>query len=141
MTRSNLRKTQTSKSSIIFRLISGVPLVLFGTMHLVGAAPIEPILAAARVPLPQLNALGAPAIEVGTGLMLLSGWFTRIGALFVTVTKAVALYSHAIADWQGEPTPLIPVAVNVSAAYILWRGADAWSLDARAVAEREKTSW
>ena len=53
-------------------------MVLFGMMHIVGSAPIEPILAAARIPLPQLNALVAPAIEVGSGLMLLSGWFARM---------------------------------------------------------------
>ncbi len=51
MTFSNIRATRPTKEVIVFRLIAGLPLVLFGTMHLIGAPRMRPILEAANIPL------------------------------------------------------------------------------------------
>ncbi len=134
MTFPRIRETKPAKEVIVFRLIAGLPLVLFGTMHLIGSPPMRPILEAANIPLPGLNAVFAPIVQVLAGLLLLSGAFARVGALLAAPTMVVALYSHAVADWDDEPTPLIAVAVLVCSLYVLWRGAGAWSLDAKAQA-------
>ena len=135
MTLMNIRETRAGKEAFLFRLIAGLPLAMFGTMHLVGAAPMKPILVAANIPLPDINALIAPVAEVLASVLLLSGAFARLGSLLAAGTMSVALYSHAVADWQDEPNPLIAAAVLACSLYILWRGAGAWSLDAKAQAE------
>ncbi len=134
MTPLNIRETRAGKEAVLFRLIAGLPLAVFATMHLVGAAPMKPILEAADIPLPGINAVVAPIVQVLASVLLLSGAFARLGGLLAAGTMAVALYSHAVADWQDEPSPLIAAAVLVCSLYILWRGAGAWSLDARAQA-------
>lgn len=127
-----VRRTAALKHIVMARLIAGVPLVGIATMHLLGAAPMKPILDAARIPLPDLNAVVAPIVEVMAGLLILSGAFARIGAVLGCATMAVAIYSHVVADWTDEPPIALPVAVLLASLYVLWRGGGAWSLDARA---------
>lgn len=129
-TLSSLRQTAALKHVIVARVIAGVPLAGLGFMHLIGAAPMKPILEAAKIPLPDLNAVVAPLVEVVAGLLLLSGAFARIGAILACVTMAVAIYAHLAADWVDEPPIALPIAVLLAALYVLWRGGGAWSVDA-----------
>jgi uncharacterized membrane protein YphA (DoxX/SURF4 family) len=126
-----LRRTRPIKHMLIPRLIAGLPLVGIAAMHLVGAAPMKPILEAAKIPLPDLNAVVAPIVEIVAGLLILSGAFARIGAVLACGTMAVAIYSHMVADWPDEPPIILPIAVLLAALYVLWRGGGAWSVDAR----------
>ncbi|MFN7022402.1 MAG: DoxX family protein [Phycisphaerales bacterium] len=125
-----IRRTNALKHVIIARLIAGVPLVGIATMHLLGAAPMKPILEAAKIPLPDLNAIVAPIIELIAGLLILSGAFARIGAVLGCATMVVAIYAHMVADWADEPPIVLAIAVLLAALYVLWRGGGAWSLDA-----------
>ncbi len=129
---SNLRtllRTRPLKHVIVARLIAGLPLVGIGAMHLAGAAPMRPILEAAGIPMPGFNAALAPLMEILAGALLLSGAAARVGAVIATLSMAVALYAHAVADWQDEPPVVLPLAVILAALYVLARGAGAWSID------------
>jgi len=97
---------------------------------------MRPILEAAHIPLPALNAVVAPIFEVAAGLMILLGGFARIGAAIAIGTMLVALYAHLTADWPDEPPVVLPVAVLAAAAYVLYQGAGRWSLDAAGAARR-----
>ena len=48
---------------------------------------------------------------------------------------AIAVYAHIVIDaWpnaEGEPPLALPLVVAACAAYVLWRGAGRWSVDAR----------
>ncbi len=129
---SNIRallSTRPLKHMIVARLIAGLPLVGIGAMHLAGAAPMRPILEAAGIPMPGLNAALAPLMEILAGALLLSGTAVRVGAVIAAISMAVALYAHAVADWQDEPPVVLPLAVLLAALYVLVRGAGAWSVD------------
>jgi putative oxidoreductase len=117
--------TRPHKEVIVARLIAGGLPAVFGAMHLVGAAPMKPILEAANIPLPSLGAVVAPIIEVVAGLLLLAGFQARVGAL----TMLVAIYTHLVADWPDEPPVVVAVVVLAGALYVLWRGGGAWSMD------------
>lgn len=132
LTLASIRQTAALKHVIVARLIAGLPLVGMGMMHLIGAGPIMPILEAARIPLPEVNAVLAPVVEVVAGLLLLSGAFARVGAALGCASMAVAVYAHVVADWPDEPPIVLPIAVLLAALYVLWRGGGAWSMDAKA---------
>ncbi len=128
----SLRRTTPLKHVIVARLIAGLPLAGLGFMHLIGAAPMKPILEAAKIPLPDLNAVVAPIFEVLAGLLLLTGAFSRVGGLIGAGTMAVAMYAHLTADWPDEPPIVLPIAVLAGCLYVLWRGGGAWSMDLKA---------
>lgn len=126
-----MTKTEALKHVIVARLIAGVPLLGIGVMHLIGAAPMRPILEGAGIPLPGLNAVVAPLVEVAAGLMLLAGAGARIGGVLGAVTMLAALYAHAVFTWDDEPPIVLPIAVLAACLYVAWRGGGAWSVDAR----------
>jgi uncharacterized membrane protein YphA (DoxX/SURF4 family) len=130
-TLASIRHTTALKHVIVARLIAGLPLVGIAAMHLIGAAPLRPILEAAKIPLPDLNTVVAPVVEVVAGLLILSGAFARVGAVLGSVTMALAMYAHVVADWTDEPPIMLPIAVLLAALYVLWRGGGAWSVDAK----------
>ncbi len=132
-----LRTTSNLKHVLVPRLIAGLPLLVIGVMHLTGAAPMRPILEAARIPLVDFNAVAAPAGEVLAALLLLSGGMARIGGLIALGAMSVAIYAHIVADWGDEPPIALPIVVLACSAYVLWRGAGAWSLDLAATRSRE----
>lgn len=125
----NLRQTESLKHLIVVRLIAGLPLVAIGLMHITGAAPMRPILDAASIPLPGINAIVAPLAQVVAGSLILIGAWARVGALLASGAMVVAIYAHLAADWADEPPIVLPIAVLFAALYILWRGAGARSLD------------
>lgn len=124
-----IRSTAGLKHMIIPRLVAGLPLAGFGTLHLLGAAPMRPILEAGGIPFVGFNAVFAPAVEVLAGVMLLLGAFARVGGALGAGVMVVALYTHIVANWQDEPPMVIPALVLASCLYVAWRGGGAWSLD------------
>jgi len=127
----SLRRTRPLKHVLIARLIAGLPLLGLNIMHLIGAAPLRPILDAAKIPLPEVGAIVAPILGVLAGLMLLSGAFARIGAAIGFASMAVALYAHLTSDWPDDPPIILPIAVLSAAAYALKHGGGARSVDGR----------
>ena len=127
-----VRRTEPLRHVLVLRLLAGLPLLGIGVQHLVGTAPLLPILQEAGIPFPELNAAIAPGMEVLAGLLLLSGLFGRVGGLIGANSMVVALYTHAVADWADEPPLLLPVAVLAGALYVVARGSGRYSFDAAA---------
>jgi uncharacterized membrane protein YphA (DoxX/SURF4 family) len=78
-----------------------------------------------------------PLLEIAVGLALGVGFFVRLTGLVVVGIMIVATYVHLVVDdpslFPLQPSaPIIPLVVIAVSAYLVWRGAGAWSLDLRA---------
>ena len=120
---------------VVPRLIAGLPLLAIGLMHVLDdTTPMRPLVEAAGLPAAGLLSPLAVAAEIVAGALLLSGFYTRLGALVAIPVMVVAAYAHLAIDvWPnsaGEPPIILPVVVLVCAVYVLYRGGGAWSVDA-----------
>ena len=94
-------------------------------------------LAAANIPLAELNRWVVPLIEMGVGVALLVGFYTRVATLLVLNIMVVATYVHLVVT---DPTlfplqpaePIIPAVVMILSTYVLVKGGGSGSLDLRA---------
>lgn len=129
-----LTQTNSSKVTIVPRLIAAVPLIGINIMHLTGAAPLEPILIGAGIPMPGINAIIGPIFGVLAGVLILSGAFARVGSVIAIGSMFMALFAHVRFDWADEPLIVLPIAVIAASAWVLWKGAGAWSVDGRTAA-------
>lgn len=141
----NIQATGDAKYAIVLRAVAGVPLLLFGMMHLTGAAPMEPLIEAAGLPAAGLLGVLAPIAQVVAGVSLLLGAFARVGSALAIGTMLGAVATHVkVADdaWPTpqddgsiapgpEPVALMYVAIVIIllGAVLLWRGAGKWSVD------------
>jgi uncharacterized membrane protein YphA (DoxX/SURF4 family) len=94
-------------------------------------------LVAANIPLYTISRWGVPFLEIAAGLALGAGFFVRMAGAAVIGIMIVATYVHvAVGDPSLFPlqpsAPVIPLVLIAVAAYLVWRGAGAWSLDLRA---------
>lgn len=144
-----IQRTIDARWPTIPRLVAGLPLLLFGLMHLVGATPIQPILEAAGMPAPGALAVIAPSVQAAAGLLLVLGWMTRIAAAMGGVVMLGAIASHVLIPDDRWPQPASglpgpePVGLLLLAILILGctiasaiRGGGLWSMDRRQVASR-----
>ena len=132
-----IRSTRSDRVATGIRIFIGIMFVMTGIMKLVvpslGAA-FAGQLAAANIPLQELNQWVVPFLEVGVGAVLLVGYHTRIATLLVYNIMIVAAYVHVVVSdpslFPLQPEePIIPVVVMILAAYLLLRGGGAGSLD------------
>lgn len=146
------RKTVPHKHVLLPRLVAGLPLLVLGARHYVDPGHFRNILVASGLPMVDLSAALAPAAEVLAGILLLTGTLARLGGLLGIATMVPAIVSTLAIkglDPQNLPGGLtevpfvpplpVPVVVLLCSAYVLWRGAGAWSVDA-AQAARADTS-
>lgn len=139
MTVARIRNTSNNKLAAGLRLALAVLFVMTGAMKL-----LVPMLAdawsgqlvAANVPLYTLSRWGVPFFEIAVGLALGAGFFVRLAGAAVVGIMMVATYVHLVVDdpslFPLQPSaPVIPLVVIAVAAYLVWRGAGAWSLDLR----------
>ncbi len=134
----NIRQTRFLRHVVVPRYIAGASLGIFGSLHLLLASfSMMPIMEAANLPLVGFSAIVVPILEVIAGMMLVSGFFARIGAAITLPIMAMAIYAHVVATWPGEMPFILPLVVICSAAYVLWLGAGAWSFDLRAFPEAQ----
>ncbi|MDQ8189409.1 DoxX family protein [Roseibacillus persicicus] len=126
-----ITRTTNQKSSAIVRILVSLPLLGIGIQHLIGTAPLEPILRGAGIPFPELNNVIGTGAEILAGALLITGFFARAGAALTIPTMAMALYAHAVYDWADEPPVILPIALILGSLYVIWKGAGAWSLDLR----------
>lgn len=124
-------RTTNQKSATIARIIIALPLLAIGSQHLLGIAPLEPILRGAGIPLPELNAIVGPVLELVAGALLIAGYFARIGAALTIPAMAMATYTHLVSDWADEPPIALPLTLIALSAFVLWKGAGSWSFDLR----------
>jgi len=135
-----VRSTQSDGVARGIRVVLGALFVMTGAMKLVVpmlAAAWAGQLAAANIPLPDLNRWVVPFIEMGVGVALLVGFYTRIATLLVLNIMAVATYVHLVvhnpALFPLQPTePIIPAVVMILSVYLLVKGGGSGSLDLRA---------
>ncbi|MEE9132502.1 MAG: DoxX family protein [Gemmatimonadota bacterium] len=135
-----IRATRQNRLAGGVRVFLGALFLMTGAMKLVVPMLAEAWagqLAAASIPLEDLNRWVVPIVEMGVGVVLLLGYFARIAALAVLGIMVVATYVHlVVADpslFPLQPSePVIPAVVMVLAVYLLLRGAGAGSLDLNA---------
>ncbi len=140
MTPDSLRRTSEDKLAGIVRLLLALLFLMAGAMKL-----LIPMLAdawsgqllAANLPFYSITRWAVPFLEAFLGVALAVGLFARPAVVVVIGIMVVATYVHvAVEDLPLFPLqpsePIIPLIVIAMSAYILWRGAGAWSLDLRA---------
>lgn len=140
MTLHELRKTRADKLAGVTRLVLGVLFVMTGLMKLVVPMLAEAWsgqLIAADLPFYTLTRWAVPFVEVGVGILLLVGLFSRLAGVVVLAVMVVATYVHTVVDdpalFPLQPrAPVIPFGVIMLVAYVIWRGAGSWSLDLKA---------
>lgn len=140
MTLQFIRKTRHDRVAAWIRIGLGFLFVMTGVMKLVvpslGAA-FAGQLAGANIPFQELNRWVVPFVEVGVGIALVMGFYTRIATLLVFSIMIVGTYVHLVVDdpsvFPLQPTePIIPVVVMILSVYLLLRGGGSGSLDLRA---------
>lgn len=125
----SIRSTQPLMHIGIIRLLISLPLILIGGQHVVGLAPLLPLLQGAGIPMAEVFAVTVPFIEVVCGVSLLIGFYARPSAVVTLITMAVAMYTHHVFDWPDEPIFALPVAVFCGSILVLWFGAGSFSRD------------
>ena len=140
MTVGRIRSTSNNKIAAGLRLALAVVFLMTGAMKL-----LVPMLAdawsgqlvAAGIPLYTISRWGVPFLEIAVGLALGVGLVVRLAGLVVVGIMIAATYVHLVVDdpslFPLQPSaPVIPLVVIAMSAYLVWRGAGAWSLDLRA---------
>jgi uncharacterized membrane protein YphA (DoxX/SURF4 family) len=133
----NLRQTFPNKFVGIIRMMLGVIFIMTGIMKLTLAdfgASWSIQLIEAEIPLYTLNYWFVPIFEISLGIVLLLGYYARIGALMVLPVMLVAIYVHLTvnnpAAFPAQPQePFIPVAVFIMALIVIKKGGGNWSMD------------
>ena len=137
MTLDGICRTSGDKLAGGVRILLAVLFLMTGAMKLLvptlGDAFSGQLLAAG-IPLPELSRRSVPFVEIAVGAALALGAFSRIAVIVVMGIMVVATYVHLVVDdpslFPLQPTePIIPLVVMVLSAYVLWRGAGAWSRD------------
>lgn len=113
----------------VIRVLISLPLILIGSQHVIGLAPLLPLLEGAGIPLASLFAVSVPFIEVLCGVSLFIGFYARPSAAITLITMTVAMYTHWVFDWPDEPIFFLPVGVFLGSFLVLWFGAGAFSRD------------
>jgi uncharacterized membrane protein YphA (DoxX/SURF4 family) len=139
MTITRIRRTSNSRFAAGLRLALAALFLMTGAMKL-----LVPMLAdawsgqllAAGIPLYTISRWSVPFLEIVVGLALGVGSVVRLAGLVVVGIMLVATYVHLVVDdpslFPLQPSaPIIPLIVIAAAAYLMWRGAGAWSLDLR----------
>ncbi len=144
----NIRNTSDDKVGGVVRLLLAMIFVMAGVMKLV--APVlgdvwSGQLLAANVPFYSLTRWAVPFVEIGVGVALTVGLYARLASVIVMGIMVAATYVHLVVDdptlFPLQPSePIIPLIVLLMSAYVVWRGAGAWSADLRAMASHSTTS-
>ena len=137
MTLQTIRETKNDRIATAVRTALGLLFVMTGVMKLaippLGAA-FAGQLAAANIPFEEVQRWVVPLVEIGVGVALFVGYYTRIATLMVLNNMVVATYVHLMVDdpalFPLQPTePIIPAVVTILSAYVLLRGGGSRSLD------------
>jgi putative oxidoreductase len=118
---------------LLGRILLGAPFLMSGLGKLGAYAGTVGYIAAVGLPVAPLAFIVAVAIEVGGGLMLLSGYRVRPASLVMAVFSLVTafFFHHNFADQNQMIHFLKNVMIAGGLLQITYFGAGAWSLDAR----------
>ena len=107
-----LQQTTNSPIPIVPRLIAGGILTFFSIKHFSDPEHFRDILTAAGFPMVDLSVWAASALELVAGLLLLSGFFTRVGGVFgvaAMVPAIIATLKIAGLDVENLPGGLTEI--------------------------------
>ena len=132
-----LRQTSPNKWVGIIRTMLGLIFLMTGIMKLTfaefgSAWSIQ--LIEAEIPFYTINYWLVPVFEIILGIILLIGYYSRIGAVMIIPIMIIAIYVHITvsnpAAFPAQPQePFIPIAVIIMAVIVLIKGGGNWSLD------------
>ena len=119
------------------RVLLAAMFLLAGAGKPVGFDGLVGYIASAGLPVPQLLALGAMAVDMIGGIMLLLGWKTRWAAAALLIFTGVTLLFHGF--WSAPPdqiqAQMIDFMKNITIMggflYVIAFGAGELSLDAK----------
>ncbi len=141
-----LRQTSPNKWVGIIRTMLGLIFLMTGIMKLTfaefgSAWSIQ--LIEAEIPFYTINYWLVPVFEIILGIILITGYYSRIGAVMIIPIMLVAIYVHITvsnpAAFPAQPQePFIPIAVIIMAVIVLVKGGGNWSLDLKTT-ESNKT--
>ncbi len=142
MTLDHIRSTSDDKVAGVVRLLLAIVFVMTGVMKLVVPTLAEAWsgqLLAANLPFYSLTRWTMPFVEIGVGVALTVGVHARLASVIVMGIMVPAIYVHLVVDdptlFPLQPSePVVPIMVLLMSAYLVWRGAGAWSADLRAMA-------
>jgi putative oxidoreductase len=119
---------------LLGRIMIGAPFAMSGLGKLGAYAATVGYIAAMGLPVPPLAYIAAVAVELGGGLLLLSGYRARYVSLAMAVFCLVtaAFFHHNFADQNQMIHFLKNVMMAGGLLQITYFGAGAFSLDARA---------
>ncbi len=137
-----IRNTSDDKVAGVVRLLLAMIFVMSGVMKLVVPVLAEAWsgqLLAANLPLYSLTRWTVPFVEIAVGVALTVGVHARLASVIVMGIMVPATYVHLVVDdptlFPLQPSePVVPIMVLLMSAYLVWRGAGAWSADLRAMA-------
>ena len=97
----------------------------------------------AEIPFYTLNYWFVTVFEIFLGMIILLGYYSRIGALMALPLMFVAIYVHLTvsnpAAFPAQPQePYIPIAVITMALIVIKKGGGNWSMDLKSF---NKGSW
>ncbi len=132
-----IRNTKYDKTTGLIRIMIGIIILSTGAMKLL--VPMlwhawSGQLSAAHIPFHSFNLWFVPFAEIITGLLLISGFFSRLACLVLFFMMTVATYVHltvhdpSLFPLQPE-APIIPLILIGACAYVFWHGGGAWSAD------------
>ncbi len=127
------RSTQKQGWLLLPRLVAGVPLAGLGMMHLLKPEAFKAMIQAAGMP--QASLIAAPLLEILAGILILSGFFSRIGGILALASMAGALYAHFVINPDLLPATvemppiMLPIVVVLAGLVIVALGGGRWSLD------------
>lgn len=134
-----VRSTEDDKTAGVVRIVLGFLFLATGSMKLL--VPMlwrawSGQLTQAGIPFYTFNLWFVPVAEILTGVILVIGFFTRLGSLVVIIMMMVATYVHLVVEdpsfFPLQPEePIIPIFALAMAVFVVWRGGGAWSLDLR----------
>jgi putative oxidoreductase len=133
-----IRATTPSWLAFSARVLGGLIFLGTGTAKEVSssfyanwAAMVEQL----HVPLSDVAIQVTPILEIIIGALLLLGLFARIASIAGLLVMLGAAWAHLTVEPDALPTGLppawLPVVTVLVCAFVLWRGAGAWSLDRR----------
>ena len=132
-----IKQTSPNKWVGTIRTMLGIIFLMTGIMKLsfaeFGSAwSIQ--LIEADIPFYAINFWFVPILEITLGIILLVGYYSRIGAVMIIPIMSIAIYVHITvsnpAAFPAQPQePFIPIAVIIMAIIVLIKGGGNWSLD------------
>lgn len=129
----SLRSSQwIDRGLLLMRIALGLVFVMHGGQKLFvfGHAGVSSGMAALGLPLPGLSAALITAVELGGGLALLAGAFTRVSAFLIAGAMAVATVSAHLTNGFFMPSGFeYTLTLMLASLAILMTGPGAYSVD------------